>query len=221
MTAFSQVLAAQFGPYALPDGTEPLFVADFKNGVYLVDGNPGTLADIFVEDLNWGHFNPVADIVAGVGMTKTGANGPSPVVATDNLATLLNNSTVILQWTWTGEIGGNIIVNHADIVGFSIEHQVNVRSTGVENVGSIELTDFTVPDETQAFAQGAGKLAATFTPSRMALSTNGAAAVGITPDANEGINQIGILMNNAHFVLEQVAFYPPQLDADLPTLSAL
>lgn len=204
---------------------DPWLFADFKNGVYTMDGTSVALEDIFTEDENWGTFDPEVDVIPGVGLKRTQVGyAPCPALVPANLALFLDNSTVVMNFVYTAADEGagvnNLIIDHGDIVEFNDEWILNVRH--IVEAPVVELTDYGSGNvQIPWTGDGPHRVAANFTSTRVAASIDGGAVDGFDNPSTEGLHTAVGITAGWTFVLEDIAFYPPQSDDNLAVLSTL
>lgn len=219
MSPFGQVFAAQFGPYALPNGTEPLIFLDFKNGVYTSDGVTVTLADLLVENSDYGSWNP-ARIQAGVGLV--GNTDTAPVFTNDALDLTLAGSTIVTVLSYNGAVTGDNF--RYEMVDNFIDYGLYYYSgTRINSEQDSYIGDQVSPDVTEpTLAVGSHEVALTMIAGKISRSTDGAAIITVNPAAawTPTPGAMGFVAPSS-WVIESIGLYPPQPDADLPTLSAL
>jgi hypothetical protein len=203
--------------YALPNGTEPLILLDFKNGVYMANGDTVAVGDLLVEDENYGTWNP-ASIQSGVGLVGASA----PVFTGDALALILGGSTTLSAIGYNGGVTANsfryeLVDNFLDF-GLYYRSITRINSDGLP---SYINDDSGAVNESES-AVGNHKVVITMIDGKISRSTDGSAIITINP-ANPWSPSPGAMgfVVPANWVVEQIGIYPPQDDADLPTLSAL
>lgn len=213
----------------LPSGVAPDTFSDFENDDYQIGGVSKTFAQVWEADTeNAGPFNPLTDLVAGVGLRCTHtaedfgnttiwpvSTALVPEVAGG--ATLVGEVVVTTAANATGRVG----VQFVDFPDFAAEW----------NCFAVQATDGS--DETihQGTVNGTAtdspvgamlKFAATLAPDRLSISVNGGAVATRSAPSNSTANRVLLSLraeHNATVVLKNLGRYPTQLDADLPTLS--
>jgi hypothetical protein len=204
-------LSALPPPEWVPEGA--LQVLDFKNGHYWDGEKIVALADLTVEDVdNWGTFNPEA-IVPGVGLI----NGAMLMLAGAALASAVAGATFVLETEMSSGHYGDTGLTFIDIPDWNTENFVTFSSNGETTFGAAfaGLTLSSTP------LDGTQKIAATFTPSRMAASLDGGATIPNETASDPPWNAVGIAANGSApdgGILRSIIIYPPQLDAALSAL---
>jgi hypothetical protein len=208
------VNAVQQG-YALPNGTEPFAVANFKDGDYVYAGN--SLSDFLTTNAEWGGgaFDPETNVIPGTGLTPD----CYPVLAAPLTAALLASGFTVLV-SWVNATNADHFVECTDLPGFNIETLVEFDHTDTTLLKQFGGLGNEVEADYHVIADSLNKAALTFTAAELAISVNGnPVATMAVSDGNPHTN-IVIQCQNAG-AIEQMAFYPPQADADLPMLSEL
>jgi hypothetical protein len=201
---------------AAPSGDLPLVVADFKQSLYYrADIGICALADIIVENLQWGHFDPAESVYPGSGMTN--ASNEGNFTMNDDAYALVVSGTVV---TVTTNVSGNsqadieltALPSYAVDVAFSssVESNTAYLKDWVGNIG-VDLN----ASETDTF-----KLAGTYSAGRISCSAQGDDVVSIAvPDNFADRNALtGVPPTNGF--IEQIILYPVQPDEDLPALAS-
>ena len=207
--------------YALPNGTEPSIFLDFKNGVYLADGEDVAVTDLLVENADWGTWNPATMISPGVGLTV--ASGiPSPVFTGDAFDLVASGATVVLVFSGTATAATARSIRY-ELVDDLIEYNLNYYSRSSFRDGDMSrIGDQTADDVNDGvLATGAHKTAITMIDGKISRSTDGAAIISIDPAApwSPAPTVMGFIVRST-IVLESIGIYPAQPDADLPMLSS-
>jgi hypothetical protein len=208
--------------HALPNGTEPTIFLDFKNGEYTSDGVTVTIADLLVENADWGEWNAATMISAGVGMTSASAIC-APVFTGDAFDLVSAGATIVL--TFSGAASG--VLSRAlryELVDDLNDYNVNYYSRHSYTEGTLsDIGDQVASNVLDGvLADGAHKSALTYIDGKISRSTDGAAIITINPAAawSPAPTVMGFIIS-VTLVLESVGIYPAQPDADLPSLSAL
>lgn len=216
------------GPYALPDGTQPLIFMDFVNEVYEVDGEPVAVGALLTENLAYGGaFDPETAIVNGVGISTDA----DPVMTGDALDLILGGSTIIYEFTIDDDQASTASFI-AELIDFPDFNTYYFSSTGAsqsqnfigDNVAS-NLSDYgPTPGEPgeQPMANGPHKIAVTMASGKIVRSIDGRPVLGIDPAATWTVPPTFFGMQfNADVTIKYIGIYPQQDDANLPGLSAL
>lgn len=209
---------------------EPLIFLDFKNGIYTVDGDLVVLGDVAGDPgEGFGDFDP-AGIVGGVGFRPVEALTGSNTVALLGAASalVLGGSTTIYRAAG--------FTNSAD-PGVAGEVFVEMRDEDYNTYYAAKLTALTISsgcklednsgDQTVSpLATGTHKAAITMIDGKMAMSIDGGAVLLYDPADPWTVAPTFYVISvggpwETAFALESIGIYPPQVDADLPALSAL
>lgn len=217
-------------PPLAPDGSQPVFYADFKNGRYWADGvESADPFSLFHADADWGGFVPAEAIVPDLGLINPNSQDftGSPVVNADLLGSLLvDGFTALIVWTSVAGAGSAASLGVVEVpayaydlyVGYSDEPGVEITAFGAAPVDK----PFTLADTTE---EGPNALAVNYTPVRVAGSENGSDPAGVAlVDTGTPPNAIALTSTIAgpfSGYTTDWAVYPLQEEADLPTLSAL
>lgn len=211
--------------YALPNGAEPLIVLDFKNEVYESNGSAVALGDLVTENVAYGAFDP-ADVVAGVGLAP-GDHVSLPTLTGDALALVLEGATAVFTFVHLNTdadtaTGGPLLVEMIDFPDFNTYY--TSQASSAPDVGSPPcfISDNVDTAGDASLSLGTHTAALTMIDGKISRSIDGNALVTINPAAAWTIapNFLGMQVDN-ECVLEKIALYPAQPDADLPGLSAL
>lgn len=207
--------------YTLPDGTEPLIVLDFKSGIYMANDAATTLAALVAEDDTYGQWDE-AWVTPGVGIQH-----PASMTLTgDALALVLAGATAIYTVDIvTADSDATMQVEMVDWPDFNTYYFAKLGSLGAV----IQIGDNVAPnlhdygDGITGLPTGVHKAATTMIDGKIARSIDGLAVSSIDPAAPWTVapNFLGISTGSANIVLEKIALYPAQDDAELPALSAL
>jgi hypothetical protein len=201
--------------YALAtSGAEPLVVADFKNGVYQIDGSDVMIDDIFEEtppEAGW-WSGWTADPQAGVGLVDTNF-GHNPQLAAAAKALVIGGCTMVR--TFNCEANGHIQLDLLQFPDYTVDLGFNTVAQFLSvNGQTVEAAPFDTPS-----AETLNKIAFTAADGVIAISING----GETVSADPGVAVAGVATDIAMVFLnctvEQIAFYAPQPAADMQTLS--
>jgi hypothetical protein len=191
------------GGAGLPEGA--VAYADFKNGTYHYGGN--TLEDLFVENLDWGAFDPDGKIVPGVGYVGTAA-ADGPTLASALAAQFLASGyTLVANIAEIGD-SGNFGSDFVDLSDYDPDVSFVVGANGIVTVNSGAMTDV------HSFPI---RLAATLEPARVACSVNGEDSIEDT-FSHTGFTHVVLSFVSA--TVEDVTFYPPKSNAEIQALSA-
>jgi hypothetical protein len=203
-------------PGGLPEGA--IAYADFKDGIYFYGGNE--LDDFLVEDTNWGSFDPLTAVESGVGLTST--TSPSPVLAPALAAELLASGfTAVI--VWTNAPNCDLFFECTDLPGYTVETAILPDHTGFTQLKQLgTATELNMDYDVVAESQNRAALSFDFLggATTMSLSVNGNPVGNLAAAAGAPHEHIAMMLLNAG-VLESVVFYPLQIDAALPSLSAL
>jgi hypothetical protein len=200
---------------------EPYVLMDFKNAVYTVDGDAVALSTIVTEDDTFGQWDE-ASITAGVGIDEAA----SMTLTGEALTLVLAGSTAIYTFVTSGNNAATIQTEMIDWPDFNTYYYARVGSPASNNRFNDNVAD-TVYDydggEGDVMPNGTHKVAVTMINGKIARSIDGAAVVSINPAEPWAVapNFLGITVAEGDVVLEALALYPAQPDAELPALSAL
>ena len=214
----------------------PAVRADFQNGIYQINGVSKTLAEVCVENLDWGAFSP-GDVVPGVGYKIQNNNGGFVLTAPAFSALGGNNITVLIEGeiyfpgliptTGTGfQVELVTLPSYSHFWNFYIAEEPSGVSTSYMSDGTnTVLSSVDLPGGLKGFH----KMAFTFSDARFAQSVDGSA-----PSVSSAVPQIFgagpthlamYLYGGSDFVdyivCRRVSFYSALTDAQLQTLSAL
>lgn len=211
-------------PYALPDGTEPLIVSDFKNGIYMVGSEIVTVEDIWTEDDELGPYSPETDIVVDVGLIDDDGGNSLPVMLAELASPLLSNCTMVIQTAWaSGATVGEVRAHHVELPGFIEDLELIYRYNEIFDppkfIGILQSFEYGGPIEVPQTLTP-NRIAITIINDNMAASVNGEAVLSFPLVKTAEPNTIYIELSD-HLIIEYIAFYPPQDDEDLPALSEL
>jgi hypothetical protein len=229
--------AGAWAAYQLPNGDEPLFYLDFKNGDYVADGEQIAVADIAHTSGGWaGNFNP-ADVDPGVGYVADNDN------YTTNLSLIQGETaynlcrqpfTYIVDWIPGATDDCTCGFRYRDSVneenrlrlvmsgpnGFDVAAvYMNGAYSGLNSLDNDVFTD------TELY-----RVAYSVAADHVAYSVNGGPVqrAEIVPENETDLvdelnasDLVVFFISGTGTVLERLGFYPLQDDADLPSLSAL
>lgn len=208
-------------PYALPDGTEPLIVLDFKNGVYLVEGDPRTAEQIIAENTDYGTFE-YSHIVADTGLVgmEGGPGGSNPLIIGDPLTLIVAGSTLVMDFQLTDDAGsGAVTISLIDGVDYNTTYFS--RASAATNATMLIDTLGTQVDGA-TLSISAHRQALTMIDGKIAASVDGGTLYTISPaTAWDPVPAVFVMGVGAHAILERIAIYPPQADGALPGLSTI
>lgn len=198
----------------VPEGPEELAFADFVNGVYRIGGATVALDDMFVENSDFGSFNPE--------IPEEGLN-TSPVLA------LALNADLISGFTAVGEAGlndaassGRSIIETVDLPDWNSANEARIAYNNAGAGGTYKFSEViayeSAVQQTAETGLGPWRFAVTILPQSVALSVAGKPVITDTTTDTTVLNTIGIVYAGAF--LRNITFHPPQPDAALPGLSA-
>lgn len=215
------LLGLNVNEHALPNGTEPLIFLDFKNGVYTADGVTVTVADLLVQNTDYGTWN-AATMINGSGAGGVGGSGAAaPVFTGAALDLVLDGATTLTTLASTG-VEDNFRYEMTDDLSDYNTYYYS-QSGFVADQNLIGDGNGLHPDIIEtALADGTHHIALTFIDGKISRSTDGTAIITINPavvwtpvPAFMGfVIPIGMRV-------EQIGIYPAQPDGDLPTLSSI
>jgi hypothetical protein len=197
-----------------PSGDRPVAYADFKNGNYWYSGAIGTVN---------GWLANTALVVANTGLVKTNADANDPMVGVPLAYATALNWTRVTNFVSTDTSNGTYllaILNDADTQEIGTLGGALVQLSAYDDTGGTRIINSAVSGT--GFS---GKIATTWTAAKSALSVAGGAvgtdtsAFSATPTISNygGFETAG--PTTYVFTIASDAFYAPQPDADLPTLS--
>lgn len=211
------------GPYALPNGAAPLTVADFKNGVYMLNGSAVDPSEVVEAIASWDASWSVANnVTPGVG--STGNPCINKALGESYLAG--GGITLVAAFRRLPEaspFGGILDVENFNDPDFTQNLGVNAETANsyvyeyVDNVLTerADITPDTFVDDLNKLVWSIESAGASIT-----ASLNGSPTKSLSISGTLLVNAIGMGLS-AGAVLESVGIYPLQAAADLPTLSAL
>lgn len=200
------------------DGNEvaPLIFADFKNGVYTVDGDTVAISDLLEESESYTGWNPSL-VSAGVGLDCTSEETNFRLKKA--LFSGLGAGSTILP-TVKGD--GVFYVRMTDDPTWN---NMFPMSLGIlDQSGTVSIDDGTgSPVTDDAFDSATFRVALNATLTRLAASINGRTPItfDVTYDASAHPFDTSIVTVGMGQILESIGWYPLQDEADLSTLSAL
>lgn len=229
-------VASQSSGYALPDGSEPLILADFKNGVYMISGEAVPLGDILSEnEAIWGSFDP-ALIQAGVGLVcDTDFPDSNVALVGDMLDLARGEMTMVMEC--------NLNASAFALCGFvnrdvpDGDNHCRFSMNGINGGDAAQVSLYAKQDNggtpsggaeigglLPGMVNGLNRVAWTRTVTGLAVSVNGGAVTTYpgTPFLlkNEFNDFAGFFVTGNGCVLTEFLVASPQADADLPALSA-
>jgi hypothetical protein len=207
--------------YTLSTGADPLILADFKNGVYRLNGADVTFDDLFEEDLaNWGNYEETM-LVPGLGMTSGAASSYNRFMVKPSVAALVADGATIVPNVSVFEGGACLTrILMADSASLNYYFTAEIQTGGVDMSGwddgnAAELLPF-------PYGGSEVKVAFNLSRTRIALSLNGGAVQASDTIDPGPFAAIALQVTGYEdMYLESLGFYPLQDEADLPTLSAL
>lgn len=212
-------------PAAIASGDFTGSVIDAVNGTYTFNGSAVAIEDII--DCTKPAFDPDLDIDAG-GIKLRDTAGREINFIGDLLTECLTNGyTIVLEFN-PGEDATIGLYNY-DSSDFDPISWITVFVdilAGTPNAQQLQSSDATTVDLTEsALVSQTNKVAMTMTAARMAISLNGASVTAHEhPAVVTGMNFVGFTLGVTEATtaarIRSFAVYPPQLDADLPGLSA-
>lgn len=199
----------------------PLAIADFKNGVYSIDGVSKTFAEMFVEDeAQFSTFDP-ATLIPGTGIQVSGTGAVlNGLLSTAELAAALSlpsGLTIVADYTLerTGTRNPQVTVELIDLPDYALEWAF-VHGTGVNKYW---IDDYLGVSYYEDGLVGTYKTAMTLSPTILEYQHHGGeleTAVGNPVDI-PGCNTVGIATNiggtaggTATATLRSLVFYAPQ-----------
>jgi hypothetical protein len=200
-----------------PTTPTELAFADFIAKTYRVNGASVPLGQLFIEDIEWGFFNPVTHI------TAAGLIG-NPVVAPGVMPALLASGfTVVGTFAAAANEKGSVDIEALDIPDWSARWHIYLWCDNtVTHLDPTRLMAYDGTEVTHPAVSGVKtfRFAETFTPGRVSLSVDGNVVVTATSVTASGwsiLNSLGIAARGVP--VRTLTFYPPQPDAALPGLS--
>lgn len=207
-----------------PHGDLPTIAADFKNGRYWGSGAETTAGALFVENANWGDFDP-ASIVAASGLGSDDSTA-LPTVAHSFLGTLLTTgftAVITSGLTVNASTNASHYVTATDLPGYNNLYNAAFVAGAGDTNGRI-VTSVGQTDTATVAIAATLKSAITVNFTTSAACLDGGTVV-TQASASPGTPLTDICLE-ADFstgfpaYMELLAIYTPQPDADLPTLSA-
>lgn len=203
----------------MPDA---IATADFKNGVYTLNGHAATLADLWIQHVDVGPWSP-AEIIGGSGWKSTNNTGPR---AADPLMEML---TLADGFTWVADIvtdpagTGGFDMDAIDIIGWSDGISTRSRSNSTEYINYDGVTPASTP---AAYAAGVPlRIVSSIMPDgcRTVLS-NGQISEAPAPDLNM-LNTLfmwtkGSDTGGSFAYMRKVSILPPIDELDVLTVLA-
>lgn len=213
------ILPGAVASYALPNGTAPLTVADFKNGVYMLDGAAVASTEVVEAIASWDpSWSVASNVTPGVG-----SNG-NPCVNQALGQSLLAQGGITLVATLNASSGVYPVFSadsfddpdFAQTVGITLGTGITPSDTKVYVFGVSQALF-----EPQPGVSGRNILAWSIKDSGALIigSVNGSATATTAVGGALVVNSIGFDIQVGY--IESIGIYPLQADADLPTLSAL
>lgn len=190
-------------PGGLPEGA--IAFADFKNGTYHYGDN--ALSDLFVENTDWATFDATGKIIPGTGYVGDG-NADGPTIADALAANFLADGFTFVANVTAIEAGGTFGADFVDLSDYDPDVSVSLGESGGATVNS------NIAGDAHSFPI---TIAGTLSPTRVACSVNGDAAIEDT-FSHTGFTHV--VMSFVLSTVEDVTFYPPKTNAELEALSA-
>lgn len=196
-----------------------LAFADFKNGVYRLNGANVALGDLFVEDANFGNFAGASDIVAGEGLATPNT---SPVSSAALWALLVASGfTAVVDFNSAAVDDSSLNVVLVDLPGYSNSFGALIGGVsqqviyGGNNSAAVVLREGGIA--------GLHKLGFSWFPNASLAGSLDGEPVGTTIIEDTVPTAVGLYLANSgsgSARVESIAFYSPVADTDLPALSA-
>lgn len=204
-------------PGTLPDGTQPLVYADFKNAVYQIASSDAAITDIFEENTDYGAYAP-SDVVAGVGLVASQGPVLKAALAAGPLAdgytvvfeavfseTSNNQFYSIDAPNWGQELSGGLAYDNGADKLFAVIQGVHGNQAGPFNINY----------------PARYKVGASIDGTDIAMSVAGTAVLNLTGGPASTLDTIAIYANNSvDTPYENWALYPLQDPSSLDELTA-
>lgn len=202
----------------------PLAVSDFKNGIYSIGGVSKTAGQMWVENASdWAAFDPVVDIVAGVGLITrdSGLYGPTATAALLAAVPPTAAFTVVIDCILIGS--ARAVVECDEFPGYT-----SVTSAQASTISGTYFVADNSGNASAAIVAGTHRLAATLSQNPLRISKGGAAALSLASAENMALlDNIGVAVEATaggggpdDAIIEKITFYAPQNAAMLALLSA-
>lgn len=203
-------------------GVDPLGVrlySGFKTGSYIISGVTVTVADVWVQDTNWGNFTAATSIIGGTGLSGNNTvckpvmeSGAYSVVSPGDEGFVAVFEVVVPSVT------SRFYAEFLDLPGFAQEGTVEFRKDWVQ----VSTPDFFAGQTINAggtLPAGSHKIAVRFTPDETTAKTDGAVtSTSFHTNASPQLNSIalgfGSVPQATPFVVEAITFYPVAADLD-------
>ena len=194
----------------------PVAVLDFKGGVYSINGVSKTLAEVCVQDLNWGSYS-ATDVVAGVGyIQENGDTGAGPVLSAAAYAAVGNEFVAVTRYKY--EIGVepidrlSISLGLANLPTYSSYCDWIIGETFYDQSALEDETGIISDLGSTGYSDGSHCIAARFTSTQIAISVDGKAPVSATTTDQSGSNTVALWINctgsdDSAAIIEKVEFY--------------
>jgi hypothetical protein len=196
-------------PEWLPAGA--LAYADFVNGHYYADGAEAARADVVVEDLNWGTFDP-AEIVPSTGFAPA-STFSGPVLAPALSSLITSGATIVFTVSAATDVN-TAQVDFGDFTDYDPDFVIQYTDIG----GFVVYDDTTTPSTPLPLV----KIAVTVGANAISASINGAAVRAVTPAVVlADLTQVGFYVGAGNDALQSITVYAPVANAALPALSAI
>jgi hypothetical protein len=202
---------------------EPLVLADFKNGVYTINGEAAGITDVIESNPDWGVFDPEL-IVPGTGLVAVGQFPETYGTLKSTLATFLTDGCTIIPVV--AELDGpNLGIGSTkfdmlELPGWSVDIWGRVDTNGGGSV-TVTVADGGINTISDGDTGVSTKTAFNISRTRVAASVNGRPAVGVTVGYAAGPFNTSAFYTENDAALESIGWYPLQDEADLPGLSAI
>ncbi len=196
-----------------------LAVADFKNGIYSINGTSVTVANVVDQDaVNWGAFDPNTDIVPGTGLTGL------PIIEHSLAQNILPGFVLIMTIRNSGYFG-SAGFSVTDYPAYTVEWTGGIDGDGVDGTENyFDGHDGTLGDgrpKGSWTGTGLHKYAAVISSGQIAASVDGSGIITLGPNDNTP-SDIAFFTNATDFVIEKIEFFSLSAygASDLPSLSA-
>ncbi len=203
------------GGLTAPGGTTDTIVINFKDGIYSVNGGATTINDLTDEDIpNWNTYDP-ADIVPGSGYPSLGAG---PILIGAAATAVLDGATMVVDFDVVDDTIHFAIFEPTFVTDYRWEPKSLIAAHRVRYTDNLNFTDSPV-----VINNGHHKIAITQLYTTMAMSIDGNVVELFTPREPDPLpTLVGFYLDGggASFI-RSINIMPPQLDVDLPALSAL
>lgn len=195
---------------------QPIAFADFKNGVYTLNGSPCAITDIFVANGDFGAYAP-SDVVAGVGLVSS---FPTLKTTIGN-ALVASGYTVVMQAVYDESSSSQI--TSIDLPDYDQELYFVLLWDNVvpDWIPALQAPGGNVHSATHFLIGGRRKAAVSVHNLNVWAAISGITVMEILNANPSTLNTIGIYANNsASTPVETWGIYPLQTPEELTALSA-